>query len=198
MAQYRDDMAKLIKRTLVDPRGAARQIIDLNLPTAVLWNALLLVVIMSVLLTYGTVMLAGHEALILQMAGSPLVFALFMAAQMVMLIFAMFWTGKVIGGKGSLAAFAALIAWIQTLWLLAQVIQSVLMVFAPTSSALIGVISVFYGLWILVHFIAEAHEFPTWVKGAGVMVMSVIGVVLGVSFLLSIIGISTLGLSANV
>jgi hypothetical protein len=78
MAQYRDDMAKLIKRTLVDPRGAARQIIDLNLPTPVLWNALLLVVIMSVLLTYGTVMLAGHEALILQMAGSPLVFALFM------------------------------------------------------------------------------------------------------------------------
>lgn len=198
MAHYRDDMARLIKRTLIDPRGAAREIIDLNLPQPVLWNALLLVVVMGVLLTYGTVMIAGQEALILQMAGSPLVFALFMSGQMVLLIFALLWTGKVIGGKGTLEAFAALIAWLQTLWLLAQIVQTVLMVVAPTSSALFGIISVVYGLWVLIQFICEAHEFPTWVKGVGVMAMSVIGVVAGVSFLLSVIGISTLGISGNV
>ncbi|MDG1739626.1 MAG: Yip1 family protein [Paracoccaceae bacterium] len=198
MALYRDDMANLIKRTLLDPRGAARQIIDLRLPQPVLWNALLLVIIMSVLLTYGTVILAGQEALIIQMAGSPLVFALFMAGQMVLLIFALLWTGKIIGGKGTLEAFAALIAWLQTLWLLAQIIQTVIMVFAPAASAMIGIVSVVYGLWVLIQFIAEAHEFPNWIKGVGVMAMSILGVVAGVSLLLSIIGISTIGLAGNV
>ncbi len=198
MRIYRDDMARLIKRTLLDPRGAARQIIDLRLPQPVLWNALLLVIIMSVLLTYGTVILAGQEALIIQIAGSPLVFALFMAGQMVMLIFALLWTGKIIGGKGTLEAFAALIAWLQTLWLLAQIIQTVLMVFTPAVSAIIGIVSVVYGLWVLIQFIAEAHEFPSWIKGVGVMAMSIIGVVAGLSLLLSIIGISTIGISGNV
>ncbi|MDG2340386.1 MAG: hypothetical protein P8L32_04215, partial [Paracoccaceae bacterium] len=68
MTIYRDYVAKLIKRTLVDPRGAAKQIIELNIPKPALWNAVFLVVIMSVLLTYGTLIIAGQETGILELA----------------------------------------------------------------------------------------------------------------------------------
>lgn len=198
MTVYRDYIAKLIKRSLVDPRGAARQIIDLKIPKPALWNSVLLVVIMSVLLTYGTLIIAGQETGILELAGSPIIFVFYMVAQLVLLVFAMYWTGKALGGTGALDDIVVLIVWLQTLWLLAQIIQTVVLVFAPNASTLIGFASIIYGIWIMINFISESHGFPNWVKGALTLLLAVLGVIIGIAILLSVIGVSSIGLSGYV
>jgi len=198
MTDLRSEVTSLVKRSLQDPRGAARQIIDMNLSLPVLLNGVVLVVILSVLMTYGTVIMAGPDAIILQLTDSPMVFALFMVVQMVFLVVALLWTGKVIGGVGTIEAFAALLTWLQMLWLMVQVVQTVLMLLLPSAAAMLGIASLVFGLWILIQFIAEAHGFPNWIKAVGVLAMAFFGVIAGLSFLLSIIGISTLGLTSNV
>ncbi len=198
MTRIQDDLLQLIVRTLTDPKSAAQEIMSFDIPRPVLWNMLLLVVILSVLLTYGTVIVSGHEVAMLALAGTPMVFTLLMFSQLVLLILAIFWAGKAMGGNGKLEDFSALIAWLQSLWLVAQFFQIIILTVSPTTATLFGLISILYGLWIISNFIAVAHGFSSWVKGAGVLVFSVFGVIAGLSFLLSIIGISTLGLSANV
>lgn len=198
MSDFKDDLVRLIAKTLQDPQGAARQIIAIELSKPVLWNLLLLIVILSVLLTYGTVLISGQAIAALAMAGSPMMLTLLFFGQLVLLVFAIFWTGKALGGTGRLEDFAALLAWLQTIWLIAQVFQSILLVVSPSAAQFFGVVAIVYGLWIVSNFIAVAHGFPSWVKGVGVLVLSTLGVVVGLSVLLSIIGISTLGLSLNV
>jgi hypothetical protein len=198
MTIYRDYVAKLIKRTLVDPRGAAKQIIELNIPKPALWNAVFLVVIMSVLLTYGTLIIAGQETGILELAGSPIIFVFYMVAQLVLLVFAMFWVGKALGGTGALDEILVLIVWLQTLWLLAQIVQTVVLVFAPNASTFIGFASIIYGIWIMINFISESHGFPSWVKGALTLMLALIGVIIGIAIILSVIGVSSIGLSSYV
>ena len=198
MSSFRDDTLELILRTLADPRGAARQICTYSISKPVLWNMVLLVVILSVLLTYVTAVVVGQQALLIDVIGSPMVFTLLMFTQMVVLIFAIFWVGQMLGGQASLDDTAMLVTWLQAMWLIAQVFQTIIMTLSPTTASMFGLISIAYGIWILIQFVSEANGFASWLKGAGVLVLSILGVVAGVSFLLSVIGISTVGLLANV
>ena len=198
MTSINEYLFQLIVQTLKDPKGAAREITAIELSKPILWNMVLLVVILSVLLTYGTVILLGQDVLLLALVGSPMVFALLMFSQMVLLIFAVSWAGKAMGGDGRLEDFAVLIAWLQFMWLVAQVFQIILLMVSPTTATFFGMISILYGLWIISNFIAVAHGFPSAIKGAGVLAMSVIGVIAGLSLLLSLIGFGTLGLSVDV
>ena len=68
MSDFKDDLVRLIAKTLQDPQAAARQIIAIELSKPVLWNLLLLIVILSVLLTYGTVLISGQAVAALAMA----------------------------------------------------------------------------------------------------------------------------------
>ena len=194
-ADWKEFLIELTKQSVVNPRAAARTILNLPFPNDVLWIMVLLVVILSVLLTYVTMMAAGPVVGLFGFAKSPLLLTVFMAANMVFLIFGLYWAGRAIGGQGDLKGFIALVTWLQALLLLAQVIQTVLIAFSPLLSSMFGTVSLLYCLWILILFISEAHGFDTWLKGLAVLLIAVLGVSAGLSILLSLIGVSTLGLS---
>lgn len=189
----KQEFVDLIVLSLRNPRAAAKQIIDMNLPMPVLWNCALLVVILSVLLTFATITSAPESSLVLQMGGTPMGFTILSAGSMVMLIFGLYWTGRMLGGKGDLHSFIALVVWIQFLWLLAQLVQTFLVLLSPPLAALLGFASLGYGLWILIQFINEAHKLNNALIGAATLVLAALGVTLGLSILLGIIGVTALG-----
>lgn len=198
MTDLKAFLIDLIRLSVFDPRSAARTILKMNYGRDVLWSAVLLVVILSVILTYGTMLAAGPSYMMFGMLASPFIMTIFMAANMVFLIFALFWTGKALGGEGDLAGFIAIVTWLQTLLLLAQIIQTVLALVAPPLSSLFGIASLLYGLWILTQFITEAHGFKHWGIGFLSLVLAVLGVSAGLSIMLSLIGVSAMGISSYV
>lgn len=192
-------LSELIRLSIFDPRKAARMVLDLQFSREILWMMVLLVVILSVLLTYVTMVAAGGTSVeVLGIAQSPMFLAIFMAANMVFLIFALLWTGKALGGFGTLEGFIAVITWLQALLLLAQAIQTVLALVSPTLSSTFGVVSLVYGVWVLIQFITEAHGFTHWGRGVAVLVLGILGVTAGISLILGVIGVSTVGLSSYV
>lgn len=190
----RDDFVELVMLSLRNPRVAARQIIDMNLPMAALWNAALLVVILSVLLTFATISSSPEGSIVLQIGASPMGFTILSAGSMVMLVFGLYWTGRMLGGKGELQSFIALVVWVQFLWLLAQLVQTVLVILSPPLAALFGFASLMFGLWILVQFINEAHKLDNALIGVATLVLAALGVTLGLSILLGLIGVTALGI----
>lgn len=197
MTDLKSFLIELVHLSIFDPRSAARFILRMKLASDVLWSAVLLVVILSVLLTYVT-MLAAAPVTMFGMGSSPFFLAIFMASNMVFLIFALFWTGKALGGQGELQGFIALVTWLQMLLLLAQVIQTIFAVFSPLLSSWFGIGSLLFGMWILIQFVTEAHEFKHWGIGLLSLVLAVLGVSAGLSILLGLIGVGTLGISGYV
>jgi len=197
MTDLKSFFLELIRLSVFDPRSAARIILGMKLASDVLWSTVLLVVILSVLLTYVT-MLAAAPVTMFGMGSSPFFLAMFMASNMVFLIFALFWTGKAMGGQGELQGFIALVTWLQTLLLLAQVVQTIMAIVSPLLSSLCGIGSLLFGMWILVQFVTEAHKFKHWGIGLLSLVLAVLGVSAGFSILLSLIGVGTLGISGYV
>lgn len=192
-------LKELIRLSIFEPRKAARSVLDMQFSREILWMMALLVVLLSVLLTYLTmVVVGGSSVTVLGIAQSPMFLAIFMAANMVFLIFALLWTGRALGGVGALEGFIAVITWLQALLLMAQVIQTVLALFSPSLSSTFGVASLVYGLWILIQFITEAHGFNHWGRGVAVLFLGILGVTAGISLILGVIGVSTVGLSSYV
>lgn len=199
MTEFRGFLADLIWISIIDPRRAARTILGFQFTREVLWMMVLLVVVLSVILTYVTMIVSGASALF--MPGfqiEPMILALIMSANMVFLIFGLFWTGKLLGGQGTINGFIAVVTWLQALLLTAQAAQTVIALVSAQLSSLIGTASLVYGLWILIQFITEAHGFNHWGRGAMVLVLAILGVSAGISLLLGTIGVSTLGLSSYV
>ena len=190
----RQDFVNLIQTSVQNPRQAAREILALQLPVPVLWNAALLVVILSVLLSYVTLAGAGDGSMVLQLGGTPIGITLLSGGSMVFLIFGLFWTGRMLGGRGDLTDFIAIVVWIQFLWLLAQVLQTILLVLSPALAALFGFAALIYGLWMLIQFVTEAHQFKSALIGTATLVLSALGVTLGLSILLGMIGVTALGI----
>ena len=199
MTDFKSFVIELVRLSIVDPRAAARTVLNLDFSREILWMMALLVVILSVILTYVTMLVAEAVSVSLLGVGqTPLFLAFFMAANMVFLIFALFWTGKILGGTGTINGFIAVVTWLQSLLLMAQVVQSGLSLFSAQLSSVFGLATLFYGLWILIQFITEAHQFPHWGKGFAVLVLAIVGVSAGISLILGVIGVSTLGLSGYV
>ena len=199
MTDLRGFVVELVRLSITDPRSAARIVINMDFAREVLWIMVLLVVILTGVLTYTPLLIAGPSLETLPgIFQSPMILTIFMAANMVFLIFALFWTGKILGGSGSLDSFIAIVTWLQALLVMAQVAQTFLALFSAQLSSVFGFAFLIYWVWILIQFVSEAHGFDHWGKGDAVLVLAILGVSAGISLILSVIGVSTLGLSGYV
>jgi hypothetical protein len=85
-----------------------------------------------------------------------------------------------------------LLVWLQSLRVLGQGITLVLLMISPGLAGLMILFIGLAGLWILINFIQAAHRFDTLWHAAGVLVAAMVALVLGLSLLLSLIGVSAM------
>lgn len=192
--------------SLQNPALAARFVLASGLRRDILWSLLLLVSIANATLVWVSNALTGPtpEQLaqmpiqIPAIIFSPLFAFVFLAGALVITVHVLHWLGAAIGGTGSLANMLAVLVWLQGLRVMAQVVLLVLMLAVPSLAGLFGLAVAILSLWILVHFVNEAAGLDSIFKTVGVLLSAMVGVILGLSFILTITGLATMGIDANV
>lgn len=196
-AEFRAVLAELVLLSLRSPRQAAEQIISWQFNRETLWTALALAAAVNTLLFSFSLILQPTPG-IPAFFTSPLAMFILLAGVLVVTTHGLYWTGRAIGGKGELGDVLALVVFVQMLRIMAQVLIFVLMFVSPSLSVLASLATGLICLWILINFIAAAFNFPTIGRAIGVLLIATAAVVLGLSLLLSIVGIAAQGVLFNV
>ena len=199
-------LVTLIMLSLRNPSIAARFVISSGLQRDALWSLLLLVSVANATLVWVSNALTGPtpEQLaqmpiqIPAIIFSPLFAFVFLAGALVITVYVLHWLGAAIGGTGSLDNMLAVLVWLQGLRVLAQIILLVLMLAVPSIAGLFGLAVAILSIWILVHFVNEATALGSLFKTVGVLLSAMVGIILGLSFILTITGLATMGIDANV
>lgn len=200
MTHFRPSLLSLVRDTVTDPRGSAGRVLSLAPPRAVLWEALGLVVILSVLLTELGELIspAPVDPMMPAFMHYPLAAAAVQGLLLIVTVHAIAVIGRVFGGTGDLDGALALTVWLQFVMVCLQVVQLVLLVVLPPAAGLLGIFGIGLFFWLLSHFIAVLHGFPSVMKTFGMILFSMIGIVFGMSLILSILGITLTGAMPDV
>ncbi|WP_323764178.1 YIP1 family protein [Marinovum sp.] len=191
-------LTELVTETLTTPRVAAARLIMLDLPRAVLWQALALVIALNALAFHLGVMVQPPSEPLPPMMATPFMFALMLGGGALATVFAIAHAGRWLGGEAGLSDVVVLVVWLQALRLAVQLAATVLTLLAPGLALVLLMVVNLYGLWIFVNFIDVAHRFGSPLKALGVIGLAGIGIVLGLILMLSVVGASTVGVSAHV
>ncbi len=184
------DLAALLeaaKMTLLAPRRVARQIIAMQLPASVGWLGVALAVVVSALLSVISSKLspyaaqAGYDMLL----SSPLRLAVLQGVLLIMGLGLIMGIGRAMGGRGRLSDALALLAWLEAVLILIQIVQMAVLVVSFQLAVLLGLFTYAVFLWMLASFIAELHGFRSALKVLGMILLTIILI----SFTLGLFGI---------
>ncbi len=192
------DWRPLTVATITDPAGAARALIGLRLPREALWTALLLVAVLNALMfALSNIVLPPPPELGL-LFHSPLLYLAVVTGGLTLSVVSLHVIGRMLGGTGTLEDIMVLVVWLQLLRVAVQVVALVLALVTPALSALVVLAAAFYGIYIMVHFVNQAHGLGSLLRSAGVLLASAFAILLVLSLFLSFIGGSILETSAHV
>jgi hypothetical protein len=184
-----NDLPRLAMETLRDPRGTAERLIALRLDLPTLWMALALGAVLNALLFSVNMMLFPTTFPMPGLFMNPVLYAVVMAVGMVITLHLLTWVGGMMGGQGQLADVTVVLVWLQYLRLAAQAALLLLTLLVPALALMATLVVAFYSLWLLLNFLDVAHRLGSLGKSALVLVFAVVGVTMGLSFLMMLIGI---------
>lgn len=184
--------------TLKDPAQAAQALLSRNIPREALWVALALVAVLNGIMFDLSNRLVPGPPPLPEMFLVPIIYTALVAAGLLLSIFSLFWAGRLLGGSGSIDDIMVSILWLQGLRLVLMVVVLITVLIFPLLSALLVFGASLYGLYILLHFVNQAHQLKSLGRSAGVLIASMVAIVLGLTLLVSLFGGPIVGLSANV
>ncbi len=186
---------QLVIDTLMRPRDAAGRVLALQVPPAVLAQGALLIACASMLLAYLALLVGGAaiDPVSAMVLDAPIAAAGAQFAMMALIVALTYRLGRAFGGKGAFLPAATAVVWLNAVTLLIQAAQVVVLAIAPPIAGLISIATVIWLLWAYANFIAELHGFDSPVVVLGVVVLTAVMTVLGVTFLAAILGIAPEG-----
>ncbi|GGL65344.1 YIP1 family protein [Wenxinia marina] len=185
------DLGRLLRLSLLDPAAAARAVLALRLPTGALWSGLGAVTCLGVLvaaLAEGAVIelaLGSGTVLVL----SPFAYAVLLASSLVVTVFAVTWTGRMLGGQGDLEGALALVVWLEAVAIAVRLAQILTVLVLPPLALFVGLAGLFVLLWCLLNFTRELHGFDGLGRAAVTLILAVLGLGIGLSLILALIGV---------
>ncbi len=188
----------LALRTISEPRKAAVDIMNMRPSRSVLWSALVLAVVLNTLVYQFSLFISPPQVQLPIIFTSPIIFAVLIGSGLVLSIYAVTFAGRFIGGKAVLDKIMALLIWLQFLRFAVQVAAFLLMPIMPGIAGLLVLCATLYGMWLLLQFIDVAHEFDNLFTSFGALVLSGLGIMLGLAILLSVLGVQNMGLTPYV
>lgn len=182
---------RLVIDSLVRPREAARRVLAVHVEADVLAQAAAAVVCLEVLLGFLAVRMSGSaaDATSTALLAQPLALA---AGQLVMigvLALLTFRVGRLFGGQGGFLGAAALVVWLNAVTLVIQAAQLAALAVIPPLGALITLATLFWLLWVYANFVAELHGFESPVMVLGVVILTMVALVFGLSLLVAMLGV---------
>lgn len=179
------DLRMLVTEALRDPRANARRILKMPLSGTGLYEALVLVAIVSTLALFAVAHLAGVpiNGMTLPM---PVVLVIMQVVVMLFLAGGLRLLGGLFGGKGSFDGALRVIVWLQALMFFFQLIQLFIMVVLPPLAGIFSFLTLGAVFWIATGLIAELHGYKSlWLTLLGT-IAGLIVVALAISILLGL------------
>lgn len=184
--------------TLRDPHAAAQIILGWNLPKEAIWTAIALVSVLLTILSTLSNMLAPIDDPMLSVISTPFVYFAIAAGGFVATVYAIYWTGRLLGGRGRIEDLMVLLLWLQALWAAAQAVLFVFVLVSPVLASFFLALVAVSTIWIFVHFISIGLQFNSLVKAIVVLILGTLALIVGTSLVLSVIGVSTTGVIPSV
>lgn len=176
--------------TLRSPRTAAARVMNAGLPAHILWTMLAAVVAASVALGQGTLILAtGGAALGNPYLANPLVMFLIQIALLVVMVYAIHFVGRLMGGQGVYENTLAVVVWLQFVMACLQVVQTFALFVLPPVADIIGIVGLVIFIWLLTHFVAAVHGFKSLGLVFGMILVSAFGITFAMSLVLTMLGV---------
>jgi hypothetical protein len=177
-------------RTVRNPREGATELLSLGIPREALWPALALVVVLSILLAQLTSLVVTGDMGMAGLPVGPAATGFIQLLLLVVMIFAIFWIGRSMGGTGSFEEAILLVAWLQFIMVCLQAVQAVALLIVPLVASLIGIGAIMLFLWLLTNFVAVLHGFSSLFQVFIMILVSAFGIAFGLSILLTLIGVT--------
>lgn len=183
-------LRSLFRLTWNDPREGAHAVLSLPVPREAVWLIVILVAVISAVLSG-----LAQEILPVEMPDGrspdlPWIIALRQFGQLGVLIFAVYWGGRMLDGRASLSEVALTLSWLQAYSLPFQIGVILLVAVAPLLGAFMFMVVATYLLYLLVTFIDIAHALGSVWKAAKLLLLVVVGLALGLSLLLTLVNVS--------
>lgn len=185
-----DQVKALVIETLLNPAQAARAVLGYAVPPRAIWLALILIGVLNGL--YYSMLLPGLASAGLispQLISAPLVVTLFIVLVFFGMVGLTTLAGRFLGGTGDFEQIGKMTVWLQALRFAAQVAISVLSLAVPFLGWIASTVLGLWGLWIVFNFVAAAHAFSI-PKAVGALVMTFFGLVMILSILSAILGLT--------
>jgi len=190
------DLVKGAWESVRDPRAGARQIMTISMPLRYRWEALFLIVVLSVLLTQITLVFTGQSGGIIVGGpglSAPITLGMMQLVMLVVMIFGIYLIGRRSGGTGSLGDTILLVTWLQFILICLQVLQTVAFLLVPVVGNLLGLAGFALFFWLLANFVAELHGFASPGRVFVSILIAMVGFAIFLSVLLSVLGVEVAG-----
>ena len=193
-----DTLKNRMVQSVTEPRAVARWLFDLRLDDGVLLMAFALVLVLNGLLTAFFNTLLPLNPVVAPLAANPFIYVGGLGAILAAVAVALTWSGRVLGGVANFRELATVLIWLQFLRLLAQTLVLFSALIMPMIASLLSLLASVAGIWIVLNFLAEAHNYPSLAKAAFALLLGMTAVALGLGVVISLLGITTTGTMSHV
>lgn len=168
-----------------DPREAGVRLLSLGVPSAAIWPAFGVIVLLSVLVG-GITDLAAPPVPGVEV--SYFIMAVLLGSIFLSFAVGVWKIGQAFGGKGSFEESMTVGIFFQAILLPFQVLQLVLAIVVPGLAGVYGIALLVYGVWINVSFIDALHGFASFGKSLGVLILSSILAAVVLMVVITVVG----------
>ncbi|MCA1286930.1 YIP1 family protein [Salipiger bermudensis] len=179
---------RLAWQTVTAPREVAQLLIAARLSHEAILTAMALVVALNALVMGILQVSMGAGALPFVM--SPVLFGALLAAMLVVSVMVLTGVGRMLGGTARAEDLAVLLAWLQAVRILWQVIVAVAALLTPALASILAVLGFLAGIYIFLNFLDVAHGFGNLLRALAVLVIGGLVLVMAMSLLVSLMGMS--------
>ncbi|MEL6608334.1 MAG: YIP1 family protein [Pseudomonadota bacterium] len=184
-------IVSMIGASLTRPRSAAEALLARPISVGDAMAALGVSIIGSVMLSFFLSGGAPIPLLLNVPPFGPFMLALFTISMTTIFAVAVHLVGRAMGGQGDLAGAILVMAWIQVLQLAAQVIFAFVTLVDPTLGSMLGFLVTLGLIWVLLSFLDVLHSLGGLGRAAFLLLMVVVGIALGLGFILTLIGVGS-------
>ncbi|MEL6509103.1 MAG: YIP1 family protein [Pseudomonadota bacterium] len=181
-------LSALLRLTFQDAREGAHAVLSLGVPRSALFLMVATVAVLSALM-------AGiFQLLVPQTVGPPPgVVAITIGGVILGTAIGLHYAGRAFGGTGELSDAIVLMVWLQVVLLLIQAMQNIVLLVAPGAVGIVFLLAFGYTLWLMINFIDVLHNFKSRARAAVLLLLTLVGLSVGLGMIFSILGISVPG-----
>lgn len=174
--------------TVRDPAQAAAVLLAMRPGRDVLWLALVLAAVLNTLVFSLSDILLPTPPVFPPVLHQPLAYFAMITLGLAGFIQFLTWIGRLLGGRGGFADLMVLLVWLQYLRLGVQAAALVLVLTLPVLSLVLVAGATIVGLYILLHFVSQAHGLNSLGRAAMTLILTMVAMAFAISVLIALLG----------